>query len=107
MTIYMIVRNTKREDYGGRDYWDEEIDPDYGYFTNANEAIDFAEELSAPAKARYWELMQRYDASVESERAKAQEAKRLGFRHDQRPEFRPDEPDYYTMLAIDLHSEKG
>lgn len=101
MSVYLIVRNVRREDYDGPYYWDEEIEPEHGYFTSLSAAVAKAEELTAPGAQRYEEALRKYQEGVEEERAKTEQARALGFRHQGYYPLRPDPADFYTAIKIE------
>lgn len=99
MSIYVIARDTRHEDSDGRDYFTEDIDPDYGYFTEKEAAEAFVESLDGPARASYEERLSDYRTRLAAERSKAEQAQKLGFRHDYHI-YAPYVPDYHVVIEI-------
>jgi len=98
--IYLIERNSWREDYDSRPYTDITIEEDEGFFTDEAEALAHAEALSRPGRERHVQAVANYERRVEEERQKTLEAQRLGFRHQGNLWHRPDEPDWFTVVEV-------
>jgi len=98
--IYLIERNSWREDYDSRPYTDITIEEDEGFFTDEAEALAHAEELSRPGRERHAAEVERYERHTEAERVKTLEAQRLGFRHQANYWLRPSEPDWFTVVEV-------
>ena len=98
--IYVIARNRRRDDYDGRDYWEEEIDPDYGFFTDEGAAQALVNSIDFPAQAEYEKRVKAYNEATARESEKAKQARALGFNHNQQHYWRPDVPDYHEVITI-------
>jgi len=96
----MIADNNLHEDSGGRDWWEEQIDPDYGYFTDREAAEAFITERNEPGAARYEAALTAYVAAVEAESAKAKQARELGFNHRGNMHWRPEPPSYLSVVEV-------
>lgn len=98
--IYVIQRSVKREDNSGRDYWDDEIDPDYGFFTDEGAAQAFVDSINIPAQMKYEERLKAYHEANAREAEKAKQARELGFNHSPQHYWKPDEPAYHEVVTI-------